>query len=792
MIKWKIKFVSNNIEQSLICSVCKQPFQDPIDSCCKHTFCKLCFQELIHDNKDCPICQQPFSDKQYQTSINSEIINQKISYLDVQCPNYTNGCKSHLKLIDLTKHVENCRSREIKCPYGCDEKIIFNEKYEHVKTCAKTQDQCPFCQSTIEKAQQKSHYEKICQNYPMKCAHSIYGCQEVVQRKDYNNHLKNCKYHKVRGITVFSEISETMLRMFQDEIDQLNFEIEQLQEITRLIETDNEWKENKKKLFYQKNSTKKKKSSTKKKHSKKKKFTKMKSAPSNLSKDPNQTNHQFQKSPLPSIKTKNPNHFEDEKKKSPIEGIDYKIQNKLSLSHKKKSIDNKNDNFNSKTEFNNQIGTEKLIIQKEVQIGEDNKVEEHQLNTNKEIKIEIEKEIVSNQRTETEKEENDMNQKTNNTVNEKQIEIEKEINKKEIKGEKLKEKVSTNLSEKENNLMYKNLKENENKIEKDIKIKTKTKIFKKINKEEIRGEKQNENAKNESEENEIDYEIKRIQEREKEIEKETETETKIEIEKQKETQIKNKFKLRGINREVKSPDGSDFLRLDDELIFEIMDYLDVFTLFRTRLVNSKFHTLIRNSQRPWTKMDFTGTKFSRKRELVNIFSSVRDVRCLDLTDTLRYCNQRTIAEIIVIVMNFQSLESLSLCKNFCNSLGEMFNILLPENKTLLHLDLSWNFMKHGVVHLATGLSNNFTLRSLDITQNYAKDEVAIALANSLKNYNNTLTELNITSNNIRQEGGNALVEMLKVNNSLKKLVVTSNSLGIQNDLQIKSLLKKKK
>ncbi|KAJ3430655.1 rich repeat and nacht domain-containing protein [Anaeramoeba flamelloides] len=702
MIKWKIKFVSNNIEQSLICSVCKQPFQDPIDSYCKHTFCKLCFQELIDDNKDCPICQQPFSDKQYQISVNSEINNQKISYLDVQGPNYTNGCKSHLKLIDPTKHVENCRSRETKCPFGCDEKIIFNEKYEHVKTCAKTQDQCPFCQSTIEKAQQKSHYEKICQNYPMKCAHSIYGCQEVVQREDYNNHLKNCKYHKVRGLTVFSEISETMLRMFQDEIDH---------------------------------------------------------APSNLSKDPNQTNHQFQKSPLPSIKTRNPTHFEDEKKKSPIEGLDYKIQNKLSLSHKKKSIDNKNDNFNSKTEINNQTGTEKLIIQKEVQIGEDNKVEEHKLNTSQEIKIEIE--------------------------------IEKEINKKEIKGEKLKEKVSTNVSEKENNLMYKNLKENENKIENDIKIKTKTKIFKKINKEEIRGEKQNENAKNEYEENKIDYEIKRIQEREKEIEKETETETKIEIEKQKETQIKNKFQLRGINREVQSPDGSNFLRLDDELIFEIMDYLDVFTLFRTGLVNSKFHTLIRTSQRPWTKMDFTGTKFSRKRELVNIFSSVSDVRCLNLTDTLRYCNQRTIAEIIVIVMNFQSLESLSLCKNFCNSLGEMFNILLPENITLLHLDLSWNFMKHGVVHLATGLSKNFTLRSLDITQNYAKDEGAIALANSLKNHNNTLTELNITSNNIRQEGGNALVEMLKVNNSLKKLVVTSNSLGIQNDLQIKSLLKKK-
>ncbi|KAJ3437083.1 rich repeat and nacht domain-containing protein [Anaeramoeba flamelloides] len=875
MFKNQYKFVSNNIEESLICSVCQQPFQEPVDSCCKHTFCQVCLQNLFENNEDCPICQQPFSSKEYQISVNSEIIKKKISYLEVQCPNYTNGCKSHIKLIDLGRHVENCMYREIKCPYGCDEKIIFNEKNEHVKTCCKTQDLCPFCQSTIEKGQQKSHYEKTCQCYPMKCVHSIYGCQEVVQRKDYNSHLNNCKYHKVRGLIVFSEISETMLRMFQDEIDQLHFEIEQFQEITGLIETDNEWKETQKKLFYQKKSSQNKQPPIKNNDPKKNQLTKMYSTPLNSNQKPNQAMKAFHKPQLSPVNQRKSMYIQIESKQSPIKKPDQSIPNKQPLP-----------NNNNNQEINTQIEEQKTKIAKEEKKKTIETVEENShTNTNKAIEIEIEKEIVPNQRTETEKEENDMNQKTNNTVNEKQIEIEKGI---EIQNQNIKEEIKTKnenlkdtvikignekeIEEKENEQKENIEKENENEQnekveneneqkeniqkEKEEKEKVQSENEQKENEQKENEQKENEEKENEHKENEqrgneqkeneekeekehvekekLQSENEQNENEEKEnvqnenVEKENEQKENIQKEKeqteneekeekehvekenvqtqneqkeneQKENikkeenqiQTKKEFKLRGIDREVQSPDGSDFLRLDDELIFEIMDYLDVFSFFRLGLVNSKFQTIIRNSQRPWTLLDFTGVKFHGKKELVSILNSVSDARCVNLTDSLRYSNQRTIAEIIVTLMNFQNLESLILRKNFCNSLGEMFNILLPENNTLLHLDLSWNFMRHGVVHLATGLSNNFTLKSLDITQNYAKDEGAVALADSLKNHNKTLTELNISSNNIKQEGGNALVEMLKVNNTLKKLIVNYNSVGIKNDLEIKSLLKNK-
>ncbi|KAJ3451470.1 rich repeat and nacht domain-containing protein [Anaeramoeba flamelloides] len=838
MFKKHYKFVSNNIEESLICSVCQQPFQEPIDSCCKHTFCKLCLQYLFENNEDCPICQQPFSNKEYQISVNSEIINQKISYLDVQCPNYTNGCKSPIKLIDLGEHVEKCLYREIKCPYGCDEKIIFNEKYKHVKTCAKTQDLCPFCQSTIEKGQQKSHYEKTCQCYPMKCVHSIYGCQGVVQRKDYNNHLKDCKYHKVRGLIVFSEISETMLRMFQDEIDKLHFEVEQLQEITGLIETDNEWKENQKKLFYQKKSSQNKQPTIKKNDPKKNKLIKIYSAPLSPTQRPNLTTKALQQSKLSPVNQRKPMYIQTENKQSPIKKPDQSIQNKQSPTN----TNNKNKKEINK-EINTQIGEQKPKIVQEEKKETTEKVKENSHTIlNQAIEIEIKKETKTVPEIENEKE--NIKQNANNTVKEKQIEIEKGN---ELQNQKMKEETNTKKKdknyqgienkpkiienkneEKENKQKENEQKENEQKkneekkteIQKERENEEKnanTNQENKQNKNEEKENVQNENLQKENEQKEIEIQIENEEkvtkteekeneneneEKEKESEQkkiennkktetnEKETKKEIEIEKENQIQSKKEFKLRGIDREVQSPDGSDFLRLDDELIFEIMDYLDVISFFRIGLVNSKFQTLRRNSQRPWTLLDFTGMKFHGQKEWLNIFNTVSDVRCVNLTDSLRYSNQRTIAEIIVTLMNFQNLESLILCKNFCNSLGEMFNILLPENNTLLHLDLSWNFMGHGVVHLATGLSNNFTLKSLDITQNYAKDEGAVALANSLKNHNKTLTSLNISSNGIRQEGGNALVEMLKVNNTLKKLIVTSNLVGIKNDLEIKSLLKK--
>jgi DNA repair protein RAD16 len=48
----------------LYCSLCHEPIEDPVESKCKHIFCRMCVENYLQQNEEntkivCPICQRP-------------------------------------------------------------------------------------------------------------------------------------------------------------------------------------------------------------------------------------------------------------------------------------------------------------------------------------------------------------------------------------------------------------------------------------------------------------------------------------------------------------------------------------------------------------------------------------------------------------------------------------------------------------------------------------------------------------------------------------------------------------
>ncbi|XP_070560635.1 leucine-rich repeat-containing protein 34-like isoform X2 [Ptychodera flava] len=102
---------------------------------------------------------------------------------------------------------------------------------------------------------------------------------------------------------------------------------------------------------------------------------------------------------------------------------------------------------------------------------------------------------------------------------------------------------------------------------------------------------------------------------------------------------------------------------------------------------------------------------------------------------------------------------------------------LIENISLTYLDLSCNrITRDGAKHIATLLRHNTPLKILDLGFNRIEDDGATYLAGALAEFNNTLTHLVITSNQIRGPGLCAIAKAMKTNISMTNVYIWGNDL----------------
>ena len=102
---------------------------------------------------------------------------------------------------------------------------------------------------------------------------------------------------------------------------------------------------------------------------------------------------------------------------------------------------------------------------------------------------------------------------------------------------------------------------------------------------------------------------------------------------------------------------------------------------------------------------------------------------------------------------------------------------LKEDYTLQKLDLSHNnITNEGAKMIGEAIKVNKTIQKLDITGNSISDDGAAAISDGL-NYNFSLQELNMSYNKITSEGAKIIGEAIKVNKTLQKLKINDNSIS---------------
>ena len=143
-----------------------------------------------------------------------------------------------------------------------------------------------------------------------------------------------------------------------------------------------------------------------------------------------------------------------------------------------------------------------------------------------------------------------------------------------------------------------------------------------------------------------------------------------------------------------------------------------------------------------------------------------------------------IAELFCALKCNETLRTLNVSHN--NIIGNTVAIsdYLQVNMTLSELDLSTNnITDEGVKKFTESIKVNTTLQNLDISHNIITDEGVKALAEAIQ-VNTTLRELNISSNKITDEGAKALAEAIQINTTLQELNISKNWISKEGVMRI--------
>lgn len=225
-------FVDQNIDDNLICQVCREVLEDPVVACKEgHTFCKKCLKKVIaagDGSATCPTCRGAVIKKSSSGGVCRPFKNMILA-MKVKCSESdetddsgdlsgsekptTEGppvkksrmssqgeegssvqddedgnkefteskrCSWEGPLSELgAHHQSDCDYFAKQCPIGCGKMVICKKLEQHKKKCSCRKVKCSLCTKRLRYKNLARHNQNDCPDAPMTCLF----CEEVVKRK---------------------------------------------------------------------------------------------------------------------------------------------------------------------------------------------------------------------------------------------------------------------------------------------------------------------------------------------------------------------------------------------------------------------------------------------------------------------------------------------------------------------------------------------------------------------------------------------------------------------------------
>lgn len=180
----------SEVEQ-LLCPICLQLINDPVQDHCGHFFCKKCIKVWLHRQKKCPLSKLPLRFGMLQKGLSAI---KRIKSLQTGCPEKRSGCLWQDSLAKLANHLKKCPFTKVECEKCRLTVLKCDLRYHGEEACAKAEVACPNarfgCGERLPKDRVRQHLWRACPFEREQCG---LPCLSVFFRRDRAQHLPLCE-----------------------------------------------------------------------------------------------------------------------------------------------------------------------------------------------------------------------------------------------------------------------------------------------------------------------------------------------------------------------------------------------------------------------------------------------------------------------------------------------------------------------------------------------------------------------------------------------------------------------
>ncbi|XP_021350649.1 dentin sialophosphoprotein-like [Mizuhopecten yessoensis] len=117
-------------DPDLICCICQCVLDSPMESPCRHVFCKICIETWLTNHHNCPTCRRSLRTRRLKPVL--PLVQNMINRLQMSCDFSTNGCKEILILEQYDSHLKVCDYEKLKCRFSkCGIELLRKDLSEH-------------------------------------------------------------------------------------------------------------------------------------------------------------------------------------------------------------------------------------------------------------------------------------------------------------------------------------------------------------------------------------------------------------------------------------------------------------------------------------------------------------------------------------------------------------------------------------------------------------------------------------------------------------------------------------
>ncbi|KAL3859817.1 hypothetical protein ACJMK2_010010 [Sinanodonta woodiana] len=130
------------VNDDLLCSICKDVLEEPVQAPCEHAFCRQCIEGWLVHETTCPEDRQPLSISRLRPLF--RYMRNDLARLNIRCKNHTQGCNFVTMLESIRTHEKECPLEKVPCPYeNCSDRVFRQDLDRHAKACRSRTRECP-------------------------------------------------------------------------------------------------------------------------------------------------------------------------------------------------------------------------------------------------------------------------------------------------------------------------------------------------------------------------------------------------------------------------------------------------------------------------------------------------------------------------------------------------------------------------------------------------------------------------------------------------------------------------